>query len=143
GSCAPPCWPLTTRVPTIAFRALSKFFGAGIHHLPELRPVLQAFHLWCQSTLTRDPVLHALRIIGHEIGGAGRARNPHAHGPVLVEISFVKAEAGARRDANAVQRHDAEHKRAGRIADAVDDHALAGIADLGVAGLVFIDPAAV
>jgi len=42
----------------------------------------------------------------------------------IVVIGLVESEAGARGHADLVHRHDAEHQRAGRIADAVDDDAL-------------------
>ena len=78
-----------------------------------------------QPALAGDPGLHGRRIIGHQLVGAGDAGDAQAGGPALVVIGLVEAEARARRHADAVQRHDAEHQRAGRIADAVDDDALA------------------
>src|SRR3569833_1301984 len=51
----------------------------------------------------------------------------------------MQSDAGARRDANLVVRHDAEHQRAGGIADAVDDDALALRADALILGFVFLD----
>jgi hypothetical protein len=54
----------------------------------------------------------------------------------------MKAEAGARRNANLVHRHDAEHHGAGRIADAVDDDALASRTDARILCLVLFDIAA-
>jgi hypothetical protein len=55
----------------------------------------------------------------------------------------VKAEARARGAADPVERDNAEHQRAGRVADAVDDDPLATVADTGVFELVLIDEAAV
>src|SRR6266481_8227465 len=55
----------------------------------------------------------------------------------------METETGLRRHADLVHGHDAEHQRAGRIADAVDDDALAMVADALVPGLVFFDIAAV
>ena len=51
----------------------------------------------------------------------------------------MESEASPRRHANAVGRDDAQRQRAGGIADAVDDHALAAVANHGVLGLVLID----
>ena len=82
------------------------------------------------------------RVVGHQIGGAGIAHDLHAEGPGLVDIGLVEAKARLRRHADPVERHDAEHQRTGRIADAVDDHALFAIADLCVFGLVLLDQAA-
>ena len=61
----------------------------------------------------------------------------------LVVIGQVETDAGARRHANLVHRHDAEHQRAGGIADAVDDHPLVALPDAGVFRLVLFDIAAV
>jgi len=51
----------------------------------------------------------------------------------------VETDACLWRHADLVHRHDAEHQRAGRIADAVDDHALLALADALVLGLVLLD----
>ena len=56
---------------------------------------------------------------------------------------MVESEACPGRDANPVERNDAEHQRASRIADAVDDHAIAAVAKLAVSRLVFVDQTAV
>jgi hypothetical protein len=50
---------------------------------------------------------------------------------------------GARRRADIVRGHDAEHERTGRIAGAVDGEPLMAIADARVFGLVLLDIAAV
>ena len=62
-----------------------------------------------------------------------------AEGEGLVVIGLVETEARLRRHADLVHRHDAEHQRAGRITDAVDDDALLALADALVLGLVFLD----
>src|SRR5207249_6257654 len=58
-------------------------------------------------------------------------------------LRLVEAKAGAWRRANLVRRNDAEHQRAGRIADAIDNDALTAIADALIPSLVFVDIAAV
>ena len=102
-------------------------------------PLLHPLHLRREAALAADPVLHRRRVVGHQVGGAGVARHLDAERIGLVEIGRVEAEACLRRHANLVQRHDAQHQRAGGIADAVDDDPLAAVADLRVLGLVLID----
>jgi hypothetical protein len=55
----------------------------------------------------------------------------------------VKSETCTRRDADPVERDDPEHQRTGGVADAVDDDALAAIADRRIFDLVLVDQAAV
>ncbi len=66
-----------------------------------------------------------------------------AEGEGLVVIGLVETDACLGRDADLVHRHDAEHQRAGRIADAVDDHPLLAVANALVLGLVLLDITAV
>ena len=123
--------------------ARSPLFRAGIDDLPELAAVLDLLHLGGEPAIAADPVLHGVGIIGHQVRRPFRARDLDAEGEGLVVIGLVEAEARLRRHADLVHRHDAEHQRAGRIADAVDDDALLAVADALVLGLVLLDIAAV
>src|SRR4051812_3242367 len=120
-----------------------KLFRTGIDDLPQLFAVLDLLHGGGEPAVAADPVLHRVRIIRHQVGGAFVARDLDAEGECLVVIGEVETDAGARGDADLVQRHDAEHQRARRIADAVDDDALLAVADALVLRLVFRDIAAV
>ena len=60
-----------------------------------------------------------------------------------VDRGRVKPEARAGGDADAVKRDDAQDQGAGGVADAVDDHPIAAVADGGVLELVLIEEAAV
>jgi hypothetical protein len=51
----------------------------------------------------------------------------------------VEPQTRPRRHANAVERDDAEHQCAAGVANAVDDHALAAIADHGIFGFVVFE----
>ena len=55
----------------------------------------------------------------------------------------MKSETCTRRDADPVERDDPEHQRTGGVADAVDDDALAAIADRRIFDLVLVDQTAV
>src|SRR5262249_10443236 len=116
---------------------------AGIDDLPEFLTVLDLLHLGGEPAIAADPILHRFRIIGHQVRGALAAGDLDAEGEGLVVIGLVEADARLRRDADLVHRHDAEHYRSGRIADAVYYDALALVADALVLGLVFLDIAAV
>src|SRR6266566_7061796 len=120
-----------------------KLFGTGIDDLPELFAVLDLLHLGGQPAVAADPVLHRIGIIRHQVGGPCRGGDLDAEGKGLVVIRLVEAKAGAWRHANLVHRDDAEHQRAGRIADAIDDDAFMAIADALILRLVFVDIAAV
>src|SRR4051812_33207706 len=98
----------------------SKGFGTWIDDLPEVLTVPDLLHLGGEAAVALDPLLHRLRIIRHQLRGALVARHLDAEGERLVVIGLVKAEARLRRHADLVDRHDAEHHGAGRIADAVD-----------------------
>src|SRR3954469_7672950 len=124
------------------YRGALKLFRAGIDDLPQLLAVLDLLHRRGQPAVAPDPVLYRVRIIPHQVGGALETGHLDAEGERLVVIGLVEADAGARGDADLVQRHDAEHQRAGGIADAVDDDALLAIADALVLRLVFGDIAA-
>src|SRR5215211_4316368 len=121
----------------------SPLFRTGIDDRPEIFAVLDLLHLGGESAIFADPGLHRIRIIRHQIRRTFRACDLDAEGKRLVVIGLVETEAGLRRHADLVHRHDAEHQRAGRIADAVDDHALLAVADARVLRLVFLDIAAV
>src|SRR6266540_6465174 len=116
-----------------------EFFRARIDDRPQRRAVLDALHLGGETALLADPLLHGLRIVRDQVGGAGVARHLRSERQAGVVIGEMESEARPRRDANAVERDDAQDQRAGGIADAVDDHALAAVADRGVFGLVLID----
>ena len=51
----------------------------------------------------------------------------------------MESQTGPWGHANTVERHDAEHERAAGIADAVDDHALAVIADHRIFDFVVLE----
>src|ERR1700676_2566908 len=118
-------------------------FRAGIDDLPEVFAVLDLLHLGGEPAVAADPVLHRIRRIGHQVRGAVGTGDLDAEGERLVVIGLVEAKAGARRHAYFVHWHDAEHQRAGRIADAIDDDPLVAIADARVFRLVFLDIPAV
>src|SRR5689334_2569016 len=120
----------------------SPLFRAGIDDRPKVGAVLDLLHLGGEPAIAADPVLHRVGVIGHQVRGAFGAGDLDAEGEGLVVIGLVEAEARLRRDADLVHRHDAEHQRAGGIADTVDDDALALVADALVLGLVFLDIAA-
>src|SRR6266571_1623490 len=128
--------------PTAACRQQLKLLRAGVHDGPQLGAVLEVLHLRGEPAVLLDPILHALRIDRHQLGGSGVARHPDAGRPAFVEIGLVEAHAGLGGGADAVERHDSEHEAAGGIADAVDDDPLPGIAKPGVFRLVFLDVAA-
>src|SRR6266852_2776110 len=113
------------RCPTRTRSALEEFFRTGIDDCPELGAVPHLLHVGGEPAVAADPVLHGLRIIRHQIGGAGVARDLDAAGRGFVVIGHVESEARPRRHANPVERNDAEHQGAGRVADAVDDDAIA------------------
>src|ERR1700744_6700056 len=128
-------WP--ARVPG------SPLFRTGIDDLPEIRAVLDLLHFGGETAVAANPVLHRVRIVGHQIRRAFRARHLDAESERLVVIGLVEAEAGAWRHANLVHRHDAEYQRTGGIADTVDDHTLMFLADALIFRLVFLDVTAV
>src|SRR6185436_10084010 len=115
----------------------------GIDDSPELAAVLDLLHLGGEPAIAADPILHGIRIIGHEIRRPFRTRDLDAEGEGLVVIGLMEADARHRRDTDLVHRHDAEHQRAGRVADAVDDDAFLAVADALVLGLVLLDISAV
>src|SRR6185312_7716936 len=121
----------------------SPLFRTGIDDPPEILAVLDLLHFGGEPAVAADPVLHRVRIIGHQVGGPLHARHLDAEREGLVVIGLVESDAGPRRHANLVHRHDAEHQRAGGIADAIDDDAIATGTDALVLGLVFLDIAAV
>src|SRR5258705_2858850 len=123
--------------------AKSKLFRTGIDNLPEFCAVLDLLHLGGEPAVALDPVLHRIRIIGHQVRCPLGAGDLDAEGKRLVVIGLVKAEAGPRRHAHLVNGHDAEYQGAGRIADAINDDALLAVADALVLRLVFADIAAV
>ena len=120
-----------------------KFFRARIGDGPQVAAVLDLLHLRREPAIAADPRLQRLRIVRHQVRCPFIAHHLDAEGERLVDIRLMQADAGARRYANLVQRHDAEHQRAGRIADAVDDDALAAFGDALVLRLVLFDIAAV
>ena len=71
------------------------------------------------------------------------ARHLDAEGERLVVIGLMQPNAGAWRHTDLAHWHDAEHQRAGRVADAVDDNTLADFRDALVLRLVFLYIAAV
>src|SRR5262249_16391629 len=87
------------RKPVPPFRdyGIEKLFGAGIDDRPELRAVPHLLHVGGEPAVAADPVLHGIRIIGHQIGGAGVARDLDAEGRRLVVIGHVESEARPRR----------------------------------------------
>src|SRR6185436_11241076 len=85
----------------IASRARAlPLFRAGIDDLPELATVLDLLHLGGEPAIAADPVLHGVRIIGHQVRGPVGARNLDAEGEGLVVIGLVEAEARLRRHAD-------------------------------------------
>src|SRR5262245_12762986 len=88
------------------------------------RLAAQEDHLRGQPAARRDPALYRRRIhrVKH-LGGFGVG-----HGAAVgAEIpGSVKAEIGRRGNADAVMRNGAEHDGAGRGAETIDDHGLAG-----------------
>src|SRR4029453_17019181 len=111
-------------------------FRAGIDDLPELAAVLDLLHLGGEPAIPADPVFHGVWIIGHQVRRPLRTRDLDAEGESLVVIGLVETDAGLGRDADLVHRHDAEHQRAGRVADAVDDPPLLALTDALGLGLV-------
>jgi 5-methyltetrahydropteroyltriglutamate--homocysteine methyltransferase len=101
--------------------------------------VAQLLHLRREAALASDPLFHRRGVIRHQVVGAGVARHLHAERIGLVVVGGMEAEAGLGGHADLVQRHDPEHQRAGRIADAVDDDALAAVANLRVFRFVLLD----
>src|SRR5262249_61551342 len=108
-----------------------KLIRAGIDHRPQIGAVSHPFHLGREPAVAVDPFLHRLRIVRHQVGGAGVTDDFEAEGPGLVVISLVEPEARLRSDADAVERHDAEHQRAGGIADSLGDPPVAAVSALG------------
>src|SRR5450631_4952408 len=76
-----------------------KIFRTGVDDLPEIDAVLDLLHFRGQPAIAADPVLHRLRIIGHEVGRPFRAGDLDAEGKRLVIVGLVETEAGARRHA--------------------------------------------
>src|SRR5262245_45929922 len=113
---------------------------AGIDDRPQVGAVLHPLHLRGEPAVTRDPVLGRLRVVAHQVLGPRIAHHLHAE---QLGVGLMEAETRFRRHADAVERHDPEQQRAGGVADAVDDHALAAIADLGILRFVSVDVAAV
>src|SRR6266851_2075966 len=136
------CVPVMSGTIDLAMKR-SKVFRTGVDDPPEIRAVLDLLHLGGQPAIAADPVLHRLRVIGHQVRCSRGTGDLDSEGKRLVVIGLVEAEAGARRHAYLVHRHDAEHQRAGRIAKAIDDDALLAVADALVLRLVFLDIAAV
>src|SRR6266550_5761800 len=120
-----------------------KLLGAGVDHGPQFGAVLDLLHLGREAALSFDPFLHWRRIGGQQVGGPGVARQLDAKGVALVEIGLMEAQARIGRHTDSAERDDAEHERAGGIADAVDDHALAALANFCIFGLVALDQPAV
>jgi len=123
-------------------RHSENFFRAGIDDSPEFGAV-HRLHVGGEPAVAVDPFLHCLWVVGQHIGGGPIVRHLDAESVGRVEMGRVKAEARARGDADPAERDDAEHQRAGGVADAVDDDPLATVADSGVFELVLIDEAAV
>src|SRR5207247_10253505 len=91
---------------------------------PALFAVRALLQLVGPPSFAADSFLHRIGIIRHQVGGPCRGSDLDAEGKGLVVIRLVEAKAGAWRHANLVRRNDAEHQRAGRIADAIDNDAL-------------------
>src|ERR1700727_3159662 len=108
----------------------SPLFRTGIDDLPKVHAVLDFLHFGGEPAIAANPVLHRIRIIGHQIRGPLGARDLDAEGERLVVVGLVETETRARRHPNLVHRYDAEYQRAGGIADAVDDPPLVVIADV-------------
>ena len=89
------CWGVQGRTALPLFRA-------GIDDLPELRTVLDLLHLGGEPAIPADPILHGIRIIGHQIRGSLGAGDLDAEGEGLVVIGQVEADARFRRYANLV-----------------------------------------
>ena len=117
--------------------------GQGSTIFQSSPPFLIFFISVVSPPLRRIQSFTVFGIIGHQVRRPFRTRDLDAEGEGLVVIGQVETDARLRRHADLVHRHDAEHQRAGRIADAVDDHALLALADALVLGLVLLDIPAV
>jgi hypothetical protein len=123
-------------------RHSENFLRARIDDGPELGTVLHRLHVGGEPAVAVDPFLHRLRVVGQHVGGGPIARHLDPGRERLVKIGRVKPEARAGGDADPVERDDAQDQGAGGIADAVDDHPFAAVADGGVFELVLLDEAA-
>jgi hypothetical protein len=90
-----------------------------------------------------NPFLHRLRVVGDHVGGGPIARHLDPGCERFVKIGRVKPKSGAGGDTDPVERDDAQDQGAGGVADAVDNHPFAAVADGGIFELVLIDEAAV
>jgi len=93
--------------------------------------------------VTVDPFLHLLRVVGQHVGAGPIARHLDPGREPSVDKGRVKPETRAGGDADPVKRDDAQDQGAGGVANAVDDHPFAAVADSGVLKLVLIEEAAV
>jgi len=89
------------------------------------------------------PFLHRLRVVGEHVGGGPKVRHLDPGRERFVKIGRMKPKSRAGGDADPVVRDDAQDQGAGRVADAVDDHPFAAVADGGIFELVLIDEAAI
>src|SRR6516164_9765078 len=122
--------------------AEADFLRARTDHGPELGTV-HRLHVGSEPSVTVDPFLHLLRVVGQHVGAGPIARHLDPGREPSVDKGRVKPEARAWSGANPVERDDAQDQGAGGVADAVDDDPLAAVADGGVFELVLIDEAAV
>src|SRR5215216_5642636 len=127
------------KTPALMRGASSILFRARIDDLPQLGTVLEVLHLRGEAAVPGDPVLDRFGIDRHQFGRAGDAGHPDAGRPALVIMGLMEPEACPRRDADLAQRNHAEEEGAGGIAGAVDDDALALVADARIFGLVLVD----
>ena len=107
-------------------------FGQGLMMAQSSGPFFTVFMSAVSPPWRSSHYLHCLRVVGQHIGGGPIVRHLDAERVGRVEMGRVKAEACARGAANPVERDNAEHQRAGRVADPVNDDALTAVADGGV-----------
>src|SRR6516164_6252921 len=105
--------------------AEADFLRARTDHGPELGTV-HRLHVGSEPSMTVDPFLHLLRVV---IGVGPITRHLDPGREPSVDKGRVKPEARAGGDADPVKRDDAQDQGAGGIANAVDDHPFAAVAD--------------
>src|SRR5215467_10614294 len=120
-------------------RLTNELVRAGIDDGPKRRAVLYFFHIGGKPAMPTNPLPHGLLIVGHDICGALIAKHLDSEGRGLVIIGHVKAEACPRGHANPTKGDNTQHQGAGGVADAINDHAFAMIAEGGIFDLVSID----
>jgi hypothetical protein len=145
----PPCWLLPMIPSRYATGARLPYKRHSENSLrartddgPELGTV-HRLHVGGEPSVAVDPFLHRLRVVGQHVGGGPRARHLDPGREPSVDKGRVKPEARAGGDADPVKRDDAQDQGAGGVANAVDDHPFAAVADGGVFELVLMDEAAV